>query len=264
MNEMINPSTRIAKQFRLDGKVAIVTGASKGIGESIARGLAEFGAQVVVSSRRQESVDAVAAAMVADGLDAIGVACKVGVIDDMKALYQATVDKYGGVDIIINNAATNPVYAPVEDVSDEAFDKIMNVNTKGPWQLAKYCLESMKSRGGGSIINIASVEGLKPSQGIGLYGVSKAAVISLSQVLAKEWGQYGIRVNAICPGLIKTKFAQALWSNEKLLKQVERHLPTGRIAEPDEMAGLAVYLASPAASYVTGSVFVADGGHMIA
>ena len=261
---MINPALRIAKQFRMDGKVAIVTGGSKGIGASIARGLAEFGAQVVVSSRNQEAVDAIASELVNDGFDAIGVACKVGDLEDMTRLYEATMAKYGGVDIIVNNAATNPVYGPVENVSDDVFDKIINVNTKGPWQLAKLALDSMKSRGGGSIINIASVEGLRPSQGIGLYGVSKAALISISQVLAKEWGKYGIRVNAICPGLIKTKFSQALWSNEKILNQVEKHLPSGRMAEPDEMAGLAVYLASPAASYVTGSVFVADGGHMIA
>ena len=255
---------RIKKQFDLTGKVAIVTGASKGIGESIARGLAEHGAKVVVSSRRQEAVDAVAASYRADGFEAIGIACHVGDETQLKNLVDQTIAKYGGVDILINNAATNPTFGPIVEATSEVFDKIMNVNVKACMMLANLCYPSMKERGGGSVINIASVEGMKPSFGLGMYSVSKAAVIMLSQNQAKEWGNVGIRSNAICPGLIQTKFSSALWKNEAVLEQVEKHLPSGRMAQPDEMAGLALFLASDASSYCTGSVFTADGGHMIA
>jgi dehydrogenase/reductase SDR family protein 4 len=255
---------RVKGQFDLSGKVAIVTGASKGIGESIARGLAEFGASVVVSSRKQESVDAVAAAFRADGLEATGVACHVGDPHQLTQLVEATVAQYGGVDILVNNAATNPTFGPLAEADPGVFDKIMNVNVKAPMILANLCKPIMEQRGGGSVINIASVEGMKPSPGLGMYSVSKSALIMLTQSQAKEWGVDNIRANAICPGLIQTKFSAALWQNEAILKQVEAHLPAGRMAQPDEMAGLALFLASPASAYCTGGVFTADGGHMIA
>jgi len=256
--------TRVKKQFDLNGKVAIVTGASKGIGESIARGLAEFGAKVVVSSRKQDAVDAVAESFKKDGLEATGVACHVGDKSQLQNLVEKTVATYGGVDILINNAATNPVYGPLAEMEEEVFDKIMNVNVKACFTLANLCHPIMKSRGGGSIINIASVEGQTPSSGLGLYSVSKAALIMLTKSQGKEWGRDGIRSNAICPGLIQTKFSSALWKNEAILHQVEKHLPSGRMAQPDEMAGLALFLASDAASYCTAGVYVADGGHMVA
>ncbi|MTB52445.1 glucose 1-dehydrogenase [Lewinella sp. W8] len=255
---------RIKGQFDLSGKVAIVTGASKGIGESIARGLAEFGASVVVSSRKQEAVDAVAAAFRADGLEATGIACHVGDPEQLDQLVDATLAKYGGVDILVNNAATNPTFGPLAEADPGAFDKIMNVNVKAPMVLANRCKPIMEQRGGGSVINIASVEGMKPSPGLGMYSVSKSALIMLTQSQAKEWGVDNIRANAICPGLIQTKFSAALWQNEAILKQVEAHLPAGRMAQPDEMAGLALFLASDASAYCTGGVFTADGGHMIA
>lgn len=257
-------NTRIKQQFNVTGKVAIVTGASKGIGESIARGLAEFGAKVVVSSRNQEAVDEVAKSLQADGLEAIGIACHVGDEAQLKNLVTQTVAVYGGVDILVNNAATNPYFGGLESADNAIFDQMMNVNVKAPFLLANHCFPVMKNRGGGSIINIASVEGMKPSKGLGLYSVSKSSVIMLTKTQAVEWGEFGIRSNAICPGLIKTKFSAALWKNEKILHQVTHHLPLGRMAEPDEMAGLACFLASEAASYATGSVFTADGGHMIA
>ena len=257
-------SNRIQPQFNLEGKVAIVTGASKGIGESIARGLAEFGAKVVISSRNQEAVDAVADAFKQEGLDAVGIACHVGREDQLKELVEKTVAHYGGVDILVNNAATNPVFGPVEQSTGELFDKIMNVNVRACFLLANLCHPIMKARGGGSIINIASVEGMKPSFGLGLYSVSKAALIMLTKNQAKEWGKDNIRSNAICPGLIKTKFSAALWQNEAVLQQVEKHLPSGRMALPDEMGGLPVFLASEASSYCTGGVYTADGGHMVA
>lgn len=255
---------RIKKQFSLDGKVAIVTGASKGIGESIARGLAEHGAKVIISSRRQEAVDAVAEGFRNDGLEATGIACHVGDQEQVKNLVEQTVAKYGGIDILVNNAATNPTFAPITQADGPLFDKIMDINVKACFLLANICHPIMKSRGGGSVINIASVEGMKPSFGLGLYSVSKAALIMLTKNQAKEWGQDGIRSNAICPGLIQTKFSAALWKNEAVLKQVEEHLPAGRMAQPDEMAGLALLLASDAGAYCTGGVFTADGGHMIA
>ena len=254
-------STR--KLFELKGKVAIVTGASKGIGKAIAEGLAEYGAKVVVSSRAQEAVDQVANEIKAQGFEATGIACHVGREDQRKALVEQTIATYGGVDILVNNAATNPVFAPVEAIENDVFDKVMNVNVKACFDLAKLCFTSMKERKGGSIINIASVEGMKPSNGLSIYSVSKSALIMLTQSQASEWGKYGIRSNAICPGLIKTKFSEALWSNDALMQQVNNHLPLRRAAESIELSGLAVYLASDASSYTTGAVLNADGGHML-
>ncbi|GBF20414.1 MULTISPECIES: glucose 1-dehydrogenase [Arenibacter] len=256
--------TSVKQKFNLKNKVAIVTGASKGIGESIARGLAEYGAKVVISSRNQEAVDQVANNLKKEGYDALGIACHVGDEDQLKKLVEETMNAYGGVDILVNNAATNPFYGPLDTMENALFDKIMDINAKAPFHLANLCYPIMKKSGGGSIINIASVEGMKPSVGLGLYSVSKAALIMLTKSQAVEWGKFGIRSNAICPGLIKTKFSSALWQNEKILDQVTRHLPAGRMAVPDEMAGLASFLASDASSYCTGSVFTADGGHMIA
>jgi NAD(P)-dependent dehydrogenase (short-subunit alcohol dehydrogenase family) len=256
--------TRIKNKFDLVDKVAIVTGASKGIGESIARGLAEHGARVVVSSRSQEAVDEVANRFKKEGLQAVGIACHVGREDQLHYLVNETVTTYGGVDILVNNAATCPVYGPVNEASGLLFDKIINTNLKAPFLLSNLCYPIMKKRGQGTIINIASVEGLKPSVDLGLYSVSKAALVMLTKSQAKEWGKDSIRSNAICPGLIKTKLSAALWQQESILNAFTNHLPSQRMAVPDEMAGLAVFLASEASSYCTGSVFTADGGHMIA
>jgi NAD(P)-dependent dehydrogenase (short-subunit alcohol dehydrogenase family) len=258
------PDNGVLQQFRLDGKIAIVTGASKGIGESIAKGLAMAGASVVVSSRNQEAVDAVAERIRQQGFEATGVACHTGSAEQLKELVEATLATYGGVDILVNNAATNPVYSPIADADASIFDKIMDVNVKAPFLLSNLVYPVMKERGGGSIIHISSVEGFKPSFGLGLYSVSKAALIMLTKNQAKEWGNDGIRVNAICPGLVKTKFSAAIWQNETVLKKFERKLPLGRMAMPEEMAGLAVFLASPASSYCTGETFTADGGYLIA
>ncbi len=248
--------------FELEGKVAIVTGASKGIGLSIARGLAEYGAKVVISSRSQESLDVVAKELSVDGLKVFPFACHVGDENQRKDLVKKTIDTYGRIDILVNNAAINPVHDSIEKMSSEVYDKILNVNLKAAFDLSNLCFPYLKKDKEGAIINIASVEGLKPSFGLGLYSITKAALIMLTQVQAKEWGKYGIRSNAICPGLIKTKFSSALWQNEKLKKQIEKHLPAGRVAEPIEMSGLAVYLSSSAGSYTTGGIYTADGGHM--
>ena len=253
----------IQEKFRLDGKVAIVTGASKGIGKFIALALAQQGAKVVVSSRKLEAVTAVADEFKAKGLEAIGFPCHMGDDEQVKTLAESTIKNLGGIDIIVNNAAANPVFGPVQDAGDGAFDKIMDVNVKGPLNLAKYAFDSMKARGGGSVINISSIEGITPGQGLGLYSVSKAALIQLTKVMAREWGPDMIRANAICPGLVETKFSEALTSNDKILKMVmmKQALPT--LAQPEDIAGLALFLASDAAKFITGSIITADGGFTI-
>jgi len=249
--------------FELDGKVALITGSSKGIGLALAEVLAEYGAKVAVSSRSQDSVDEVAKNLRAKGHTVMAQACHVGDSEQRKILVNKTIETYGGIDILINNAAINPVFKGLESMSEEIYDKMMNVNLKAAFDLSNLCFPYLKDSKGSSIINIASVEGLKPSFGLGLYGVTKAALIMLTQVQAKEWGKYGIRSNAICPGLIQTKFSSALWQNETIMKQVVKELPAGRMAQPQELTGLAVYLASDAGSYSTGGIYTVDGGHMI-
>ncbi len=253
----------IRSKFSLEGKVAIVTGASKGIGKAIAQGLAENGARVVVSSRKQEAVDEVADEFRKMGLDATGIQCHVGDSAQRKSLVQDTMDRFGRIDILVNNAAINPYFGPLEGSEEVVFDKIMDVNVKAPWILSNLVMPHMKENNGGSIINISSVEGIQPGFGLGLYSVTKSALIMLTQNQAKEWGRYGIRSNVVCPGLIKTKFSEGLWTNEKLVRQYERAVPLQRIAEPDEMAGVVMLLASDAGSYMTGGVYAADGGYLI-
>ena len=189
--------------------------------------------------------------------------CHMGSADDIQNLVAATVREFGGIDIVVNNAATNPVFGPVLNTDDSNFDKIMDVNVKGPFRLMKAVQPVMEQRGGGSIINISSVGGLSPEPFLGIYSVSKAALISLTKVAAKEWGPARIRVNVICPGLVQTKFSAAIWQNEDILNHAIGTLPLGRMAQPDELAGMAVFLASDAASYCTGGVYTVDGGHTI-
>lgn len=251
-------------RFDLTGKVAIITGASKGIGKAIAHGLAEQGASVVVSSRKQDAVDAVAAEFTTAGFTAAGIACHVGDESQLDRLVSETINRFGGIDILINNAATNPVFGPLDQMTGEVFDKVMNVNVRACMLLANKCKPHMEKRGGGSVINIASVEGVKPSPMMSVYSVSKAALIMLTQSQAREWGSDKIRSNAICPGLIQTKFSSALWQNEDILNHFVGQLPLQRMAQPEEMVGLALYLASDASSYSTGGIFTADGGHLIA
>jgi len=254
----------ISAQFNLENKVAIVTGSSKGIGKAIAKGLAQNGAQVVISSRNQEACDEVVKEFIAEGLKAVGIACHIGKEEQRKNLIEKTIEAFGRIDILVNNAAINPVFGPIEDVDPTIFDKIMDVNVKAPWALSNLVLPYFQANKNGSIINIASVEALTPGFGLGIYSTSKAAILMLTKNQAKEWGQYGIKVNAICPGLIKTKFSAALWQNEKILGKVEKALPTGRMGMPEEMVGLACLLASDAGNYMTGGVYTADGGYMIA
>jgi len=251
----------ILQRFRLDNKVALITGASKGIGAAMARGLAESGARVVVSSRKPEAVEAVAQTLRDEGLDATGIAANMGNLEDIHALVEQTVDQYQGIDIIINNAAANPVYGPLQDTDMGAFDKIVNVNLKGPFELCRTAYPILKQRGGGSIIHISSIGGLRPETGIGIYSVSKAAIINLTRAMAQDWGADNIRVNAICPGLIKTRFSEALWKDPATQEHFVNQIPLGRIGEPEDLAGLAVYLASDASSYCSGGIYLVDGGY---
>ena len=256
-------ATPLREMFQLDGKVAIVTGASKGIGAAIAHGLAEFGARVVVSSRKLAEVERAADAIRQAGGDAFAVAAHMGDRAAIRVLVEQTVKRYGGVDIVVNNAATNPVSGPLLQIDDAAFDKVIAVNLKGPLELCKQAHPYLKASGAGSIINISSVGALRPRPGLGVYNLSKSALINLSQVLAQELCEDGIRVNVICPGLVQTKLSESLWKNEEVLQQFLRSVPLRRMAQPEEMAGLAVYLASRASSYCTGAVFTVDGGYTV-
>ncbi len=250
------------KNLTLANKVVIITGASKGIGKAIAFAMGKAGAKVVISSRKQEALDKVVSEFAEAGVVAFAKAANVGHAEDRKALVESTINHFGKVDILVNNAATNPVFGPIENTDESAFDHILNVNLKAPFELSKLVLESMAKSGKGSIIHISSVEGVRPGAHMGMYSVSKSALLMLTRVQANEWGQKGIRVNAIAPGLIQTKFSQALWDNEKVMKYALRQIPLGRMAQPEEVAGLALFLASDMAAYITGSTFMVDGGYL--
>jgi dehydrogenase/reductase SDR family protein 4 len=248
------------KLFSLERKTALITGASKGIGEAIARLYAACGATVVINSRKQEELDKVAESIQEEGGTCTGIAGNAGDIEACKVLVEKVINIYGRIDILVNNAASNPVFGPVVECEEWAFDKIMNVNVKAPFELSKLVYPIMKKLGGGSVINISSIAAITPDPGLGMYSVSKAALNMLTKVTAKEWGADNIRVNAICPGLIKTKFSEALWQNEKWLNHFVKQTPIARMGTVDEIAGLALFLASDASGYCTGTIFTADGG----
>ena len=242
-------------------KTALITGATSGIGRATAHVFAKHGINLILCGRRQHRLDSVQKAL-SRQTDVFTLNFDVRDRQKTEEAIASIPDEFKAIDILINNAAINPVHNSIENMSGEVYDKMLNVNLKAAFDLSNLCFPYLKKDKQGAIVNIASVEGLKPSFGLGLYSITKAALIMLTQVQAKEWGKHGIRSNAICPGLIKTKFSSALWQNEKLKKQIEKHLPAGRVAEPIEMSGLAVYLSSSAASYTTGGIYTADGGHM--
>lgn len=251
------------KLFDLTGKVAVITGSSRGIGKAVAFQMAEAGAKVVISSRKLEACEQVASELKAAGKDAISIACNVSVKSDLQRLVDETRQTWGRIDILVCNAATNPVYGPSINISEEAFDKIMSTNVKSIFLLCNMVLPEMAERKDGAIIIISSIVAVRGSSVLGAYAISKAAEAQLARNLAVEWGPSNIRINAIAPGLIKTDFARALWENEKLLKQQEMLTPLRRMGEPDDIAGIAVFLASPAGRYVTGQYIPADGGATI-
>jgi NAD(P)-dependent dehydrogenase (short-subunit alcohol dehydrogenase family) len=252
------------RQFDLSGRTAIVTGSSRGIGRAIAEGLARAGAKVVVSSRKAAACASVVAAIEKEGGSAIGIACNVGHKDQLAALVAQTRAQFGAIDILICNAAVNPYFGPLAEIPDEAYDRTMNTNVRSNLWLCQMALPDMISRRDGAIVIISSIAGLKGSAALGVYGISKAADFQLARNLAVEWGKHNIRVNCIAPGLVKTDFAKALWDNPEQLAQRLRTTPLGRIGEPEDIAGIALLLASPAASFITGQVIVADGGVTIA
>jgi NAD(P)-dependent dehydrogenase (short-subunit alcohol dehydrogenase family) len=246
--------------FDLSGKVSIVTGASRGIGQAIAERLAEAGAKVVLSSRKQDGLDEVAAGIRAKGGDALAVSAHNGDKAALQALVARTVDHYGRVDILVNNAATSPHFGPLLEAEDSLWQKTIEVNVMGNVWLTQAVVPHFRQVGGGKIINIASINGLRPGRMQGIYSMTKAAVINLTQTLAMELAADNIQVNAIAPGLIRTKFARPIWENEELMGEIIPRTPAGRIGEPDEIAGMALYLAAPTSAFATGQVFVIDGG----
>jgi len=250
----------IREWFDFRGKVVLVTGASRGIGEALARGFCELGAEVVLSSRKQEALDKVAAEINASGGKAFALACHVGKAEDRQKLADEVFKKYGKVDVLVNNAATNPLFGPAMNATEEAWDKIFEVNLKGPFLLTRAIAAKMIEKGGGAVVNVASVAGIKPMMGLGVYSISKAALLMMTKVLASELGEKGIRVNAVAPGVIKTRFSEALWKNDFIRKVVESSSPLGRLGEVDDVVGAVVFLASDAAKYITGETVVINGG----
>lgn len=246
--------------FDLSGKVAVITGASRGIGQAIAELYAKAGAKVVVSSRKQEGVDAVANSIRAAGGEALAVAAHNGDKAALQGLVARTVEAYGRLDILVNNAATNPHFGTLLDAEDSLWQKTIEVNIMGNIWLTQAAVPVMKTGGGGKIINVASINGLRPGRLQGIYSMTKAAVINLTQTLAMELASDGITVNAIAPGLVKTKFARVIWENDTILGSILDRTPLRRIGEPEDIAGLALYLASPMSDFATGQVFVVDGG----
>lgn len=248
--------------FNLDGRVALVTGASRGIGEAIARLLAEQGAHVVISSRRQQALDKVAASIESAGGKATAIAAHQGDSAALKNLIDRIVAERGRLDILVNNAATNPYFGHIADTDLGMVDKTLQVNIKGYFELSALAAKQMKHNGGGSIVNIASINGLKPAMFQGIYSITKAAVINLTQAFARECAPWKVRVNAVLPGLTDTRFASALIKNEPFLQSFISQVPMGRFAQPEEIAPAVLFLASDASSYVTGTMLTVDGGYL--
>lgn len=253
-----------ANLFDLSGKIALVTGASRGIGESIAKILAQHGAQVIVSSRKAADCEKVAEDIRKAGGKAEVRACHIGDMAQIEAIFADIENAHGRLDILINNAAANPYFGPIVDTDLAAFQKTLDVNIRGNFFMSARGAKLMAKHGGGSIVNVASIGGIVPGDFMGIYSISKAAVISMTKAFAKECAPLKVRVNALLPGVTETKFAAAIVKNEAILKQATAHIPMRRVAQPDEMAGAVLYLASPAASYTTGISLIVDGGYLLA
>ncbi|MGB1157922.1 MAG: SDR family oxidoreductase [Porticoccaceae bacterium] len=246
--------------FDLSGKIALVTGASRGIGEAIAKLLGEQGAHVIVSSRKLEDCQAVADAIIEAGGSAEALACHVGNMDEIEKCFAQIKQIHGKLDILVNNAATNPYFGHILDTDLGAYTKTVDVNVRGYFFMSVEAGKLMRENCGGAIVNTASVNALQPGPMQGIYSITKAAVVNMTKAFAKECGGLGIRVNALLPGMTKTKFAGALFENENMYKQFVQSIPMGRHAEPSEMAGTVLYLVSDASSYTNGECIVVDGG----
>ncbi|MFO1373880.1 MAG: SDR family oxidoreductase [Agitococcus sp.] len=253
----------IANTFDLSGKIALVTGASRGIGQAIAELLAQHGAHVIISSRKAESCQVVVDNIINAGGSAEAMACHIGEMAQIEAIFAQIEAKHGRLDILVNNAATNPHFGSIVDTDVNAFQKTVDVNIRGYFFMSSYGAKLMAKNGGGAIVNVASVNGVIPGLFQGIYSITKAAVMSMTQAFAKECAGMGVRVNALLPGFTDTKFASALVKNEQVVKSVLQHVPMNRIAQPNEMAGAVLYLVSPAASYTTGVCLNVDGGYLL-
>ena len=246
--------------FRLNKKTAIVSGGSKGIGKAIALKYAQAGADVVICSRRKENLEAAVIEAESNGFSLIPIECNTSNFDSIQSVVDLTMDKFGKVDILVNNAATNPYYGPILNSEDSHWDKIFDVNVKGYFNFAKACSISMIKNNYGKIINVASIAAKTPLEGLGVYNISKAAVVMLTKVLAKELGQHNIQINTLAPGLIKTDFSKALWEDESTYNKIVKSIPQGKMGTPEDISGMALYLASDASDFITGSIFTVDGG----
>ena len=250
------------RPFDLSGRIAFVTGASRGIGEAGARLLAAHGAHVIVSSRKSDACEAVARSIRDAGGSAEVLACHIGEIDQVEAAWRAIEERHGRIDVLVNNAAANPYFGPIVDTDAAAFQKTVDVNIRGYFFMSTHAARLMARAGGGSIINVASVNGVVPGDWQGIYSISKAAILAMTKAFAKECAPQGIRVNALLPGLTDTKFAGALTRDPAILERALLHVPMNRVAEPVEMAGALLFLASPASSYTTGTWLNVDGGYL--
>jgi NAD(P)-dependent dehydrogenase (short-subunit alcohol dehydrogenase family) len=248
--------------FDLTGKIAIVTGASRGIGAEIAKLLAAYGAHTIVSSRKQADCQTVVDEITAAGGSAEAIACHIGELEQIEALFAQVTQKHGRLDILVNNAATNPFFGHILDTEPSIFQKTVDVNIRGYFYMSTHGARLMAKSGGGSIVNVASVNGVVPGMQQGIYSITKAAVISMTKAFAVECAESGVRCNALLPGLTDTKFASVLVNTPAILKSALAHVPMRRVAQPSEMAGAALYLASDAASYTTGAVLNVDGGYL--
>lgn len=246
--------------FNLESKTAIISGGSKGIGKAIAFKLAEAGANIVVCSRKIENLENCHKEAVENGYEIDIVECNTSDKESIKKVVDFTIEKFSKIDILINNAATNPYYGPILDSEDSHWDKILDVNIKGYFNFAKICSDSMIENKSGKIINVSSIAAKTPLEGLGVYNISKAAVVMLTKVLAKEMAKDNIQVNTLAPGLIKTDFSKALWDNDEIYNKIVKTIPQGRMGEPEDIAGMALYLSSNASDFITGSLFTVDGG----
>jgi len=244
----------------LNNKTAIISGGSKGIGKAIATKLAQAGANVVICSRKKENLDSAVNEAVSNGLTLIPIECNTSNKESIQFVVDHTLEKFNGVDILVNNAAANPYYGPILNSEDSHWDKIFDVNVKGYFNFVKACSKTMIANNSGKIINVASIAAKTPLEGLGVYNISKAAVVMLTKVLAKELGEHNINVNTLAPGLIKTDFSKALWENEDTHNKIVKSIPQGKMGSPDDISGMALYLASEASDFVTGSIFTVDGG----
>ncbi|XP_078608711.1 dehydrogenase/reductase SDR family member 4-like isoform X1 [Branchiostoma floridae x Branchiostoma japonicum] len=258
--QCVKMASRAASGGKLAGKVAVVTASTDGIGLAIARRLGQDGAKVVISSRKEKNVQRALQELQGENLEVTGMVCHVGKAEDRKNLIQHAVDKYGGLDILVSNAAANPAFGPMLDTTEAAWDKIFDTNVKAAFFLAKDAVPHMEKRGAGSVVFVSSIGGYVPFELLGPYSVSKTALLGLVKAMAPQCGRLNIRVNGIAPGIIKTRFSEAIWKNEGPLKEQLSQIPLSRLGEPEDCAGPVSFLCSDDAAYITGETIIMSGG----